>query len=160
MSILKSVVKITESKQEEDLNLTYEDCINICVTAIKESTKIKALMNIAIVDRAGNLAFFYKMPSAWEGSVDIAKSKAYTAVAFSGDKDKQGPLTTAKLGDLSQPGQPLFGIQNTNRDKDVVTFGGGVPLYKSGNLIGALGISGSTVDDDVQIANLSSKGYQ
>ena len=134
-----------------DSVLTYSDCIAICDRAIASSEKLSSLINVSIVDAGGNALFFYKMPGAWEGSVDIAQSKAYTAFAFSGDKDKQGPLSTEELGKLSQPGKPLYGIQQTNTDKGIVIFGGGIPLYKNNKLVGAVGISGSTVDNDVEI---------
>lgn len=159
MSVLKTVIRLTESTDTTSSILTYDECTAICEKAMEEASKLNTLMNIAIVDKSGNLLFFYKMPGAWEGSVDIAISKGYTAVAFSGDKDKQGPLPTDELGKLSQPGKPLFGIQNTNTDKGIVIFGGGTPLYKGNTLVGGLGISGSTVDNDVKVCSFGSKGY-
>lgn len=159
MSILKNIARLDEASSVQSSTLTYDECLSICANSMEEASKLKTLMNIAIVDAAGNLLFFFKMPGAWEGSVDIAQSKAYTAFAFSGNKDQQGPLSTEELGKLSQPGKPLFGIQNTNQDKGIVIFGGGVPLYKGNVLVGALGISGSSVENDIKVSNRGSKGF-
>ena len=161
MSILKQVSRLTETYDRASTSdfLTHDDCTSIISQAMAESSKLDVLMNIAIVDHTGNLAMFYKMPGAWEGSVGIAQSKAYTAFAFSGDKDKQGALSTEELGKLSQPGQPLFGIQNTNSDKGIVIFGGGIPVYKNSKLVGAVGISGSTVPNDVKVCTAATKGF-
>lgn len=156
--LLTSVVRLTESEQPS-IELTLEDCAKITKQSIEKASQLKTLMCIAIVDCTGSLIHFSKMSGAWDGSVKISMSKAYTAYAFSGDKDKQGPLSTEELYKLSQPGQPLFGIQTTNTDNGIVTFGGGVPLYKNGVLVGGLGISGSTVDNDVAVATAGAKGF-
>jgi uncharacterized protein GlcG (DUF336 family) len=128
---------------------TAQKIINKCVS---ESKSDGLFMNIAVVDATGRLKAFARMDGAWIGSIEIAQSKAFTALAFSGDEDKQGPLPTDKLGDLSQPKKDLFGIQNTNPNDGIVIFGGGVPLYINKKLVGAVGISGSSVDNDMKIA--------
>ena len=116
MSLLKSIARIDETYNRASTNdfLTYEDCIAICIKCLAESARLLTLMNISIVDESGKQKFFFKEAGAWDGSIDIAEGKAYTAFAFSGDKDKQGPLTTETLGTLAQPGKPLYGIQNTS----------------------------------------------
>lgn len=158
MSILKTVVQLKESVQPAGGNaLSIDECEQIVEQAIKEAQKLDTLMNIAIVDHTGNLMYFTRMPGAWLGSVLISQNKAYTAHAFSGDSAAQGPISTEDLGKLAQPGEPLFGIQDTN-DR-VVIFGGGIPLYKDGTLVGAIGVSGSTVDNDIRVAKAGSKGF-
>ena len=117
--------------------------------ALAKSRELKTAMNVAFVDAGGNLVVFFREPGAWLGSIDIAQSKAYTAVAFSGVGGD--PLPTDELGKLSQPGEPLFGIQNTNSGR-IVIFGGGIPVYTDGVLAGAVGVSGSTVDNDIAVA--------
>lgn len=159
MSILKRVVKLTESERSQNSGiLTTEDCNEIIKQSIDKANELEVLMNIAIVDCTGELMAFMRMDGAWLGSVHISQNKAYTAHAFSGDKDKQGPLTTEKLGELAQPGEPLYGIQDTNTK--IVVFGGGVPLYKGNVLVGALGISGSTVPNDIKVAEAGAKGFE
>lgn len=149
---------VKESTNEDVCCLTLDDCDKIIKSAINKAEQLKTLMNIAIVDHTGNLISFAKMPGAWNGSIEIAKSKAYTAFSFSDNKDKQGPLTTEELGKLAQPGQPLFGIQNSNSDKGIIIFGGGIPLYKDNILVGAIGVSGSTVPNDIKVAEAGLAG--
>lgn len=158
MSILKRVVLLTENEQvPTSVILTTDDCNKIIKQSVDKSNELNVLMNIAVVDCTGELMAFMRMDGAWLGSVPIAQNKAYTAHAFSGDKDKQGPLTTEKLGELAQPGESLYGIQDTNTK--IVVFGGGVPLYKGNVLVGALGISGSSVPNDIKVAEAGSKGF-
>ena len=96
-------------------------------------------MNIAIVDSGANLTGFGRMDDAWLGSIDIAIKKAKTARFFDMD--------TGAIGELAQPGGPLYNIEHSNHG--LITFPGGVPIKNSdGEIIGAIGVSGSTVEDD------------
>lgn len=105
-------------------------------------------VNIAIVDSGCNLVFFERMPNAFLGSIDIAVNKAKTAVRFKN--------TTRALGELARPDQPLYGIQLTNQQETII-FGGGYPIWINGELIGGLGISGGTVEEDESIAEAGLK---
>ena len=106
-------------------------------------------MNIAVVDKGANLIAFERMDGAWLGSVDIAIKKAKTAVFFN--------MPTGNIGGLSQPGGSLYNIEHSNGG--LITFPGGLPLHdKDGNLIGGIGVSGSTVEDDHQAASAGKKG--
>ena len=112
--------------------------------AINESEKLNVKMNIAIVDAGGNLIAFSRMDNAWLGSVDIAIKKAKTAIFFN--------MPTGEIGKLSQPGKPLYNIEHSNGG--LITFPGGVPIQSGQNvLIGGIGVSGSTVENDHQVAN-------
>lgn len=108
--------------------------------------KAKAMglaMNIAVVGRGGHLKAFARMDGALLGSVDISIRKANTAVLFK--------LPTRVLGEASQPGAPLYGIEHSN--DGLVTFGGGFPIKNSGgDVIGAIGVSGSSVENDEVVA--------
>ncbi len=96
-------------------------------------------MNIAIVDAGANLKGFLRMDGAWLGSIDIAIKKAKTARYFD--------MPTGEIGKLSQPGQPLFGIEHSNGG--LISFPGGIPLKnEAGDVIGAIGVSGGAVDED------------
>ena len=112
--------------------------------AINESEKLNVKMNIAIVDAGGNLIAFSRMDNAWLGSVDIAIKKAKTAIFFN--------MPTGEIGKLSQPGKPLYNIEHSNGG--LITFPGGVPIQNGQNvLIGGIGVSGSTVENDHQVAS-------
>ncbi len=107
------------------------------------------LMNIAIVDAGGNLKAFARMEGAFLGSVDISIKKAKTARLFN--------MPTKDLGALAQVGQPLYGIEVTN--DGLVIFGGGELIKdKNGVIIGAIGVSGSSVDDDMAVAKAGAAG--
>lgn len=101
-------------------------------------------MNIAVVDAGGNLKAFARMDGAWLGSIDISIKKARTARYFD--------MATGSIGELSQPGGPLFNIEVSNGG--LITFPGGIPLQSAdGTIIGAVGVSGSTVENDHAVAS-------
>jgi len=111
--------------------------------AIKKSEQLGLRMCIAVVDSGGALKAFQRMDDAWVGSIDVAEKKAKTACMFT--------MPTAEIGKLSQPGKPLYGIEHSN--DGLITFPGGVPIVTSdGVLIGAIGVSGSSVDNDETVA--------
>ena len=116
--------------------------------AIVEAARAKAdeidvPMNIAVVDAGNNLTAFVRMDGAWLGSIDIAQNKAYTARAFD--------MSTKDLAPLCQPNQPLFGINASNQGR-LIIFAGGIPLESGGDLIGAVGVSGGSVEQDHEVA--------
>lgn len=130
------------------MNVTLEQAEKIIMAAKEKATDIKVPMNIALVDRGGNLVAFVRMDGAWLGSVDIAIKKAKTANFFDMD--------SGDLGKLSQPGKPLYGIEVTNQG--LVSFPGGVLLKDSSkNIIGAVGVSGGLVDEDEKVAEAGAK---
>jgi uncharacterized protein GlcG (DUF336 family) len=100
-------------------------------------------MNIAVVDEGNNLTAFARMDGAWLGSIDIAKNKAYTARAFD--------MSTKDLAPLCQPNQPLFGIHASNQGQ-LIIFAGGIPLEAGGKVVGAVGVSGGSVEQDHDVA--------
>jgi len=100
-------------------------------------------MDIAIVDAGANLKAFARMDGAWIGSIDIAQKKARTARYFD--------MPTGAIGGLSQPGGPLYNIEHSNGG--LITFPGGLPLKNAkGEIVGAIGVSGSSVEDDHAVA--------
>ena len=100
-------------------------------------------MAIGVVDEKGGLLFFARMDETLPASTEIAVSKAYTSAVLR--------KSTHEVGKLAQPGEPLYGIQHTHQGK-IVLFGGGLPLRLKGKVVGAVGISGGTVEEDIQIA--------
>lgn len=112
-----------------------------------EALSIDVPMAIAIADAKGGLILFSRMDGALPASTDIAISKAYTAATLR--------MSTQKLGELAQPGEPLYGIQQTLPGK-IVVFGGGLPLYVDETVVGAVGISGGSVEEDIRVAEAAS----
>jgi uncharacterized protein GlcG (DUF336 family) len=100
-------------------------------------------MNIAVVDEGNNLTAFARMDGAWLGSIDIAQNKAYTARSFD--------MSTKDLAPLCQPNQPLFGIHASNQGR-LIIFAGGIPLEAGGQVVGAIGVSGGSVEQDQDVA--------
>ncbi len=125
------------------MNITLKQAEKIISVAKEKSTAIDTKMNIAVVDAGANLVAFARMDGAWLGSLDIAIKKAKTARFFD--------MNTGLIGELSQPGGPLFNIEHSNNG--LITFPGGVPIKNaSGEIIGAIGVSGSSVENDHTVA--------
>src|SRR5213594_4025258 len=111
--------------------------------ALEKSQQIGVRMNIAVVDAGANLKAFARMDGAWLGSIDISIKKAKTARFFN--------MNTGEIGKLSQPGGALYHIEHSNGG--LITFPGGVPIKNSaGEVIGGIGVSGSTVENDHAVA--------
>jgi uncharacterized protein GlcG (DUF336 family) len=110
----------------------------VIAATLKKCQEINVKQNIAVVDAGGNLKAFHRMDGAWLGSIDIAIKKAKTARYFD--------MPTGEIGKLSQPGGPLYQIEVSNGG--LITFPGGIPIKSGGQIIGAVGVSGSTVQND------------
>jgi uncharacterized protein GlcG (DUF336 family) len=100
-------------------------------------------MNIAIADAGGNLISHVRMDNAWIGSIDISIKKAWTSRAFD--------IATKDLATHSQSGNQFFGIHASN-DGKVMIFAGGIPLKKEGKVVGAIGVSGGSGEQDHAVA--------
>lgn len=116
--------------------------------AKEKARELNLKMNIALVDAGANLVVFARMDGAWLGSIDIAIRKARTARYFD--------MPTGDLGQASQPGESLYNIEHSNGG--LITFPGGLPIQdSSGQIIGAIGVSGSTVENDHTVAEAGIK---
>jgi uncharacterized protein GlcG (DUF336 family) len=125
------------------MNITLAQAEKAIATAKQKAEAIDTKMNIAIVDAGANLVAFGRMDGAWLGSLDISIKKAKTARYFD--------MNTSLIGELSQPGQPLFNIEHSNNG--LITFAGGIPITNEANqVIGAIGVSGSSVENDHIVA--------
>ncbi len=131
--------------------LTLEDARRIIAAATKKAEAIKSPSNIAVVCAGGHLLAFERMANAWMGSIDISIKKAWTSRAFD--------IETKKLGKLSQSGDQFFGIHVSN-DGKVMIFAGGVPIKEDGTVIGAVGVSGGTGDQDQAIAEAGAEAFK
>jgi len=130
--------------------ISLDEALRVISAARKKAEEIGVMQNIAVVDAGGNLAAFAHMDGAWIGSIDIAKNKAYTARAFD--------MTTEALGAMSQPGEMCYGIHASN-DLKVIIFGGGIPLVRNGMVFGAIGVSGGTVPQDIEVAEAGQAAF-
>lgn len=124
-------------------DITLERAEAVVNAAAAKATEIGVPMNIAIVDAGNNLTAFARQDGAWLGSIHIAQSKAYTARSFD--------LQTKDLFPLAQPGQPLYGIHAGNNGQ-IIIFAGGIPLTDGDVVIGAIGVSGGSVEQDQEVA--------
>lgn len=125
------------------MNITLEQAEKAIAAAKNKAKAIDTKMNIAVVDAGANLVAFGRMDGAWLGSLDISIKKAKTARFFD--------MNTGIIGELSQPGQPLYNIEHSNNG--LITFPGGVPIKNAaGEIIGAIGVSGSSVENDHIVA--------
>ncbi|GAA3941926.1 heme-binding protein [Hymenobacter algoricola] len=125
------------------MSILLEQAQDAVRAAQQKALELGVKMNIAVVDAGANLTAFVRMDGAWLGSADIAQRKARTARYFD--------MPTGELGKLSQPGGPLYHIEHSNGG--LITFPGGLPIKDSnGRVIGAIGVSGSSVEDDHTVA--------
>lgn len=124
-------------------DITLEQSYAVAKAAYEKAKELGVKMNIAVVDAGANLKAFIRMDGAWLGSSDISIKKAKTARFFD--------MPTGEIGKLSQPGESLYQIEVSNGG--LISFPGGIPLRNNeGAIIGAIGVSGSTVDDDHVVA--------
>jgi uncharacterized protein GlcG (DUF336 family) len=124
-------------------SVTLSAAQTVVEAARARAEEIGVPMNIAVVDDGNNLTAFARMDGAWLGSIDIAQNKAYTARSFD--------MSTKDLAPLCQPNQPLFGINASNQGR-LIIFAGGIPLEAGGRVVGAIGVSGGSVDQDHDVA--------
>jgi uncharacterized protein GlcG (DUF336 family) len=119
--------------------------------AVDRATEIGALVSAAVVDQGGHLVHFQRMDKAEIAGPTLAVDKAYTAVAHR--------IETAELGPLTQPGGDLWGLPANGGGRYVV-FGGGVPCWHDGLVVGAVGVSGGTAGEDVECARAGHAVYE
>lgn len=125
-------------------DITQVQAESVVEACNKRATEIGTKMDIAVVDAGGNLKAFRRMDGAWLGSIDISIRKARTTRLFD--------MNTGDIGALSQPSGPLYNIEVSNGG--LITFPGGIPLRNgSGEVIGAVGVSGSSVENDHDVAS-------
>ena len=125
------------------MNITLAQAEKAIAAAQQKAAAIDTKMNIAVVDAGANLVAFARMDGAWLGSLDISIKKAKTARFFD--------MNTGIIGELSQPGGSLYNIEHSNNG--LITFPGGIPIKNAaGEIIGAIGVSGSSVENDHAVA--------
>ncbi|MDO6819167.1 heme-binding protein [Zobellia sp. 1_MG-2023] len=138
------MVSVVQLKAQNPYDVSTEQALNSLQAAKKKAEEMNVLVNIAVVDAGANLKSFVRMDNSYLGSIDVAIKKAKTARYFD--------IDTGKLGELTQPGGIIYNIELSNNG--LITFPGGVPIKnKDGKIIGAIGVSGGTIEEDRIIAN-------
>lgn len=117
----------------------------------QKAEEIDNPMVITVSNSEGNLIAQHRMDGAWLASVDISRNKAYTAAALD--------MPTHELAEPSEPGNSLYGLQNTNQGRMVI-FGGGYPLVEDGEVVGAVGVSGGAVSQDMEVAEAGVDAFE
>lgn len=130
--------------------VTLADARRVIAAAEEKAKQIGQPMNIAVADYGGNLVAHVRMDNAWMGSIDISINKAFTARAFD--------IQTKDLAQFSQSGGQFFGIHASNHGK-VMIFAGGIPLKRDGKVVGAIGVSGGTGEQDQTVAEAGAAAF-
>src|SRR5712664_987818 len=130
--------------------VTLADARRVIAAAEKKAGEIGQPMNVAVADEGGNIVAHIRMDGAWIGSIDIAQKKAFTSRAFD--------ISTKDLAAHSQSGGQFFGIHASNNGK-VMIFAGGVPLEKDGKVVGGIGVSGGSGEQDHAVAEAGAEAF-
>src|SRR6202041_3500097 len=130
--------------------INLETARKVIAAAEKKAAEIGQPMNIAVADGGGNLVSHVRMDGAWLGSIDVSIKKAYTSRAFD--------IATKDLATHSQSGGQFFGIHASN-DGKIMIFAGGIPLKRDGKVVGAVGVSGGSGDQDHSVAEAGAAAF-
>jgi uncharacterized protein GlcG (DUF336 family) len=130
--------------------VTLGEARKVIAAAEQKAAEIKQPMNIAVVDEGGNLVSHVRMDGAWIGSIDVSINKAFTSRAFD--------ISTKELAQYSQSGGQFFGIHVSNHGR-VMIFAGGIPLKRAGKVVGAVGVSGGSGEQDQAVAEAGAKAF-
>ena len=130
--------------------MTLADARRVIAAAEAKAAEIGQPMNIAVADGGGNLVAHVRMDGAWLGSIDISINKAFTARAFD--------IATKDLAEHSQSGGQFFGIHVSNHGR-IMIFAGGIPLKKNGKVVGAIGVSGGSGEQDHAVAEAGAAAF-
>jgi uncharacterized protein GlcG (DUF336 family) len=130
--------------------ISLDDARKVIAAAEKKAQTLEQPMNIAIADAGGNLVAHVRMDEAWIGSIDISIKKAFTARAFD--------ISTGELAKFSQSGGQFFGIHASNEGR-IMIFAGGVPLKRAGKVVGAIGVSGGSGEQDQAVAEAGAAAF-
>ena len=132
------------------MSINLAEARRVIAAAEKKAVEISQPMNIAVADAGGNLVAHFRMDNAWIGSIDISIKKAYTSRAFD--------IATKDLATHSQSGGQFFGI-NASNDGRIMIFAGGIPLKRDGKVVGAIGVSGGSGEQDHSVAEAGAAAF-
>ena len=130
--------------------VTLEEARRVIDAAEKKAQEIGQPMDIAVVDAGGNLKAHVRMDGANIGSISIAINKGYTAIAFQGE--------TSDLQAMTRPDGPIYGLNDAHGGR-IVVFPGGIPLVRNGSIVGAIGVSTGTIEQDQEVAEAGAAAF-
>ncbi|TEB05717.1 hypothetical protein Psch_02758 [Pelotomaculum schinkii] len=133
------------------MKITLENALSMIKASEEKAKTIAVPSVVTVVDQGGHFIAVHRMDNAPIGCIQISTGKAYTAAVLK--------LPTHVFANLCQPGQELYGINTINGGRFIV-FGGGFPIVDGDEVIGAIGCSGGTVEQDMQIAEAGLKSFQ
>jgi uncharacterized protein GlcG (DUF336 family) len=131
--------------------ITLNEAKSVIAAAEKKAAEIGQPMNIAVADAGGNLIAHVRMDGAWIGSIDISINKAFTSRAFD--------IATKDLAQHAQPGGQFYGIHASNGGR-IMIFAGGIPLKRAGKVVGAIGVSGGSGEQDQAVAEAGAAAFK
>jgi len=131
-------------------SLTLDDARRVIDAAVAKADEIGQPQDVAVVDAGGNLKAHVRMDTANVGSIHIAINKAYTSIAFQ--------TQTTDLNDATRPTGDLFGLSDAHGGR-LVVFAGGIPLVRDGRIVGAIGVSTGTVEQDQEVAEAGAAAF-
>ena len=129
--------------QNKTVDLNLQTAKKMVAFAEQKAKEINVPVVISVVDSGGHIILMERMEDSLLASIDISLNKAYTALSLK--------MATEDVQNLCKPGDPLYGIQESNNNR-IITFGGGIPFTYKGKVVGALGVSGGTVEEDTYVA--------
>lgn len=141
-TVVKTVVNTINQSNNLDISISLDEALVIGLDAIKKANSINVKVSISICDKHGNQVFFSRMDDALLVSIELAPKKAFTSIALRMPTEDVKKAIDASLCSL---GESMGG--------KIVLFGGGIPIFKNGHIIGAIGVSGGSVEEDIIIAN-------
>lgn len=134
------------------MNEIEYDMVSAAIDAVREKAEeIGRAFSIAILDSGRNLVAFARLPGAPLGTIEAAQGKAYAAASLG--------MSTHDIDPLVQPGAALFGLSQAHRHP-FITFGGGIPFRRDGKLLGAVGVSGGSADEDIAMATAAVRSLE
>ena len=142
--------EIMEEAAKTKETITLQEARRVIDAAQRKAEQIGQPMDIAVVDAGGNLKAHVRMDGAFVGSITISINKAYTAIAFQ--------QQTAHLQEDTRPGGPIFGLSDAHGGR-LVVFPGGIPLVREGEIVGAIGVSTGTVEQDQEVAEAGAGSF-
>ncbi|WP_020568232.1 GlcG/HbpS family heme-binding protein [Neolewinella persica] len=146
--LLAVLLSVGSVHAQNAYDITHGEALTAMMAAKKHAEKSDVLVNIAVVDAGANLKAFIRMDGSFLGSIDVAIKKAKTSRYFD--------IDSGELGELTQPGGIIYNIEHSNGG--LMTFPGGVPIKdENGTIIGAIGVSGGTIEQDRAIATAGAK---
>lgn len=130
--------------------ISSEEARRVIDAAAAKAAEIGQPMDIAVVDAGGNLKAHVRMDGANIGSIPISINKAYTAIAFQ--------CETGGLQGATRPDGPIYGLNDAHGGR-LVVFPGGIPLVRDGNIMGAIGVSTGTIEQDQEVAEAGVEAF-